>query len=152
RIASRFERGTVRVDLQTPIVDVVIPLYNHAPVVLRAVRSVLAQTRSDFSIVLVDDGSTDDGAARVRDLGDPRIRTIRIERTGPGGARNVGAAACSAPWVAFLDADDAWDENFLARTIAVAETNAHVGAIFTSFHVAGGKGPRGGLREGIVPD
>lgn len=91
-----------------PQVSVIIPLYNKARHIRRALDSICAQTFADFEVVVVDDGSADDGAEIVRDYADPRIRLICQDNAGPGAARNRGIRESAAPYVAFLDADDEW--------------------------------------------
>jgi glycosyltransferase involved in cell wall biosynthesis len=75
-----------------PAVTVVMPLYQKAGSVLAAVRSVLSQRFTDFELLVVDDGSTDDGPALVAQLVDPRLRVLRQANQGPGAARNRGLA------------------------------------------------------------
>lgn len=95
-------------------ISVVIPLYNKAATILRAVASVQAQTFTDWELVVVDDGSSDDGAARVEALQDARIRCIRQANGGVAVARNAGLNAARSDWVALLDADDHWGPEHLA--------------------------------------
>ena len=86
----------------------------------RAIDSVLAQTRQDFEIIVVDDASTDDTPASVAAYTDPRIRMIRHERNrGGSAARNSGIRAGSAPYVAFLDSDDQWFPTKLEKQLAL---------------------------------
>ncbi len=98
-------------------VTVVIPLYNKAREISRALESVLAQTRLPAAVVVVDDGSTDDGPRRVEALGDPRVRLVRQTNAGPGPARNRGIAEAGTEWVALLDADDEWMPGFLEEAL-----------------------------------
>ncbi|MCU6455035.1 glycosyltransferase family 2 protein [Sphingomonas sp. A2-49] len=92
--------------------DVVIPCHDRAHVVADAVASVLAQDHPPVRVVVVDDGSRDDGAAVIRALAAAhpgRVDAAILPRNGgASNARNVGAAFGQAPWIAFLDSDDVW--------------------------------------------
>ena len=99
--------------MRSPDISVVMPLYNGANDVLRAVHSVLWQTVSDFELIVVNDGSTDGGEKIVRDLNDGRIRVVDQENKGVSAARNLGIAEAQSELVAFLDADDEWRPDFL---------------------------------------
>ena len=91
-----------------PKVSVIIPLYNKAPYIKRALDSVLAQTVQDFEVIVVNDGSKDGGEKIVEGYGDSRIHLINQENQGVSAARNRGVDAAKAELVAFLDADDEW--------------------------------------------
>ena len=104
--------------MSSPAVTVVIPLYQKAGSVLAAVRSVLSQRFADLELLVVDDGSTDEGPALVAQLSDPRLRLLRQPNQGPGSARNRGLAGARGALIAFLDADDEWDPEFLELGVA----------------------------------
>ena len=104
-----------------PRVSVVIPLYNKAPYVRRALDSVAAQTFTDFEVVVVDDGSTDGGADAVRAYEGGRFRLVRQANAGPGAARNRGVAEAAGETLAFLDADDEWLPEYLARGLRLLD-------------------------------
>jgi glycosyltransferase involved in cell wall biosynthesis len=90
-----------------PFFSVILPVYNRAELVGRALRSCLAQTFPDFEVVAVDDGSSDGSADAVRAVSDPRIRLLVHERNlGRCPARNTAMAAARGEWFVFLDSDD----------------------------------------------
>ena len=103
-------------------VSVIIPLYNKAPYVRRALDSIAAQTFTGFEVIVVDDGSTDDGAAIVENYSDARFRLIRQPNAGPGAARNAGIAQARGEFIAFLDADDEWLPEFLYESVRLLES------------------------------
>ncbi|MEQ8841227.1 MAG: glycosyltransferase family A protein [Acidimicrobiales bacterium] len=113
-----------------PEIAVVIPAYNRAATLGRAIESVLGQTRPPTEIVIVDDGSTDATAAVAAAYG-PTVRVTTIENSGPAIARNVGVNATSAPWIAFLDSDDYWLPGHLSRIAdAIAGTDGAANVYF----------------------
>src|SRR6478735_3814841 len=103
-------------------VTVVIPMYNAAATIQRALDSVLAQTTPPARIVVVDDCSTDDSAEAVRRM---YATTVELVATPVNGgiavARNRGAREATTEWLAFLDADDWWQPPFLERTLAAID-------------------------------
>lgn len=94
----------------------IIPLYNGADYIEIAIKSVLNQERSADEIIIVDDGSTDNGPALVETMaaGNPKIRLLRKKNGGQGSARNLGVATTSCDLIAFLDQDDFWYEDHLS--------------------------------------
>ena len=93
----------------TPEVSVILPTLDRAHLLRRAIASVLAQTFTDFELIVVDDGSSDDTPQVVAALDHPRVRYLRNEqRRGAAGAENRGIAAARARFIAFIDDDDEW--------------------------------------------
>lgn len=90
----------------TPLVSVVMPVWNAAPYVEEAVRSILDQTTRDLELIVVDDSSTDGSSAVVAAIGDPRIRTFSLPHGGDGPARNLGIDVARGRFVVWQDADD----------------------------------------------
>ena len=116
---------------QSPKVTVVIATYNRADLLPRAVNSVLAQTYSDFELIIVDDCSTDGTDAVLQQLPDPRIHHIRHESNrGAAAARNTGIAYARGEYVAFLDDDDECTPNRLSDQVSVLDSNSEVGMVY----------------------
>lgn len=114
-------------------IDIVMPLYNKAATVAGSIRSIQRQTFTDWRLIVVDDGSTDDGAARVAALNEDRLELVRQDNQGPGAARNAGLARANADYVAFLDADDEWYPWYLANALAALE-DEQVSMVTTMFY------------------
>jgi glycosyltransferase involved in cell wall biosynthesis len=103
-----------------PSVSVIIPTYNRARIVVKAIESVLAQTFRDFEIIVIDDGSTDDTVAVLAGFGE-RIRLVRQANQGVSAARNAGIRLASGKWIAFLDSDDQWHPTKLEKQLQALE-------------------------------
>ena len=86
--------------------SVIIPLYNKEKCIARTINSVLSQSYTNFEIVIVDDGSTDNSAAIVKTITDSRIRLFQKENGGVSSARNYGIEKALGKWIFFIDADD----------------------------------------------
>ncbi|MCX6917267.1 MAG: glycosyltransferase family A protein [Verrucomicrobia bacterium] len=119
-------------------VSVVIPLYNKARHIRRAVDSVLAQAYQDFELIVVDDGSTDAGGDVVREMTDLRIRLITQENAGEGAARNRGIKEAACDLVAFLDADDEWLPCFLETVMRLHTRHPDAGMYATAYRCTQG--------------
>jgi glycosyltransferase involved in cell wall biosynthesis len=144
-----------------PLVTVVIPAHNAALTLGRALRSALAQRYRPLEILVIDDGSRDDTAAIAENFGAPEIRVIRLPRNrGVSAARNAGAEAARGELVAFLDADDEWLPERLARQIPLMMADPQLvfvacGAVLVSRSGAvlgplyDGKIPRAGARAWV---
>ena len=117
-----------------PRVSVIIPIYNGAATVERALESVFEQTFSDFEIVVVDDGSTDDTPAVLAKFGD-RIRMIRQSNRGFPGARNVAVGVSRGDLIALIDHDDQWLPRKLELTVAALDADPGAALVYTDLVV-----------------
>lgn len=117
-----------------PEVSVVIPAYNKATTIIAAVQSVLRQTFSDLEIVVIDDGSTDDTADRLGEIGN-RVRYVRQDRAGVSAARNRGIKEAGGEFVAFLDGDDLWLPTKLERQLEVLDHEPQIHAVQCSAYL-----------------
>ena len=139
--------------------SIVIPLYNKERNIERTIDSVLRQTVADWTLYVVNDGSTDSGPAIVEAMEDHRIKLIHQENAGVSAARNTGIEAAGEGLVAFLDADDFWDPPMLEEMRALREQFPEAGMYATGYRRINehGKGysisvdPSGGERQ-LVPD
>ncbi len=117
-----------------PLVSVVVPLYNGGATIEETLHSVQRQSWPHLEIVVVDDGSADDGPERVAALRreDRRIRLLHQPNSGVAAARNTGAAAADGAFLAFVDADDLWGPEKLALQMAALEAGGpDVGLVYT---------------------
>jgi len=110
------------------LVSVVIPAYNSERFVDEAIESVLRQSHQRIEVIVVDDGSTDGTAARVRAYGD-RVRYFHQANAGAGTARNRGLALATGDYIAFLDDDDVWQPEKLEVQLEIAARNPESGLV-----------------------
>ena len=120
-------------------VSVIIPTYNRAHCIDRAIRSVLAQTHTDWELIIVDDGSTDHTREVLAGFGE-KIRVILQSNAGPSAARNAGARAARGKFLAFLDSDDEWLPEKLALQLPLM---AGDGVILSATNWRGKNDPSG---------
>lgn len=118
----------------SPLVTVIIPVFNCASFVAEAIESALLQDWPHKEVVVVNDGSTDDSLTVLRGFGD-RIRVIDQKNAGPPAARNQGIAAALGAYIAFLDADDVWIQGKLSAQVRHLEAHPDVHTVFTNWHV-----------------
>ena len=125
-----------------PIVSVIIPTYTRAALVQRAIESVLAQTHDGVEVIVVDDGSSDGSAERLRLRygDDARVTCIVTAHRGAAAARNVGLAAVSGTHVAFLDSDDEWYQWKLQFQLECLDAVPAAGMIWSDMAVADADG------------
>ena len=144
---------------RAPRVSVVIPTWNRRATLQEAIESVLAQTYTDYEIVVVDDGSTDGTGEWVQGrYREGPIVYLHQENRGVAAARNAGIRAARGELVAFQDSDDLWLPRKLERQIPLFDRNASVGLVFCESEKVDRQGrvlesrkPSGAYRGRIVP-
>jgi glycosyltransferase involved in cell wall biosynthesis len=114
--------------------SVVIPLYNKELSIKSTIESVLAQTYREFEIIVIDDGSTDASAQIVAAMPDGRIRLIKSTNGGVSAARNLGISYAQYKYVAFLDADDLWQNDYLDNICHLIDNFPDAG-IYATFYL-----------------
>ena len=119
-------------------ISVVIPLFNKARYINRAIDSVLNQTFQNFELVVINDGSTDKSPEIVRKICDSRIRLIDQKNAGVSAARNRGIHEAGSELIAFLDADDEWLPDFLETILGLAYCYPDAGAYATAYYLLKG--------------
>lgn len=134
----------MRANTNNPLVSIITPTYNSAAFLAETVRSVQEQTFTDFELLLVDDGSTDETLelAQALTAGDDRIQAWRIAHGGPAVARNAAMERARGRLFALLDSDDVWAPSYLSTQIALLDRHPSV-SVVTSNAIN-----RGGALEG----
>ena len=112
-------------------IGVVVPAYNREATIERALASILGQTRPPERVVVVDDGSTDSTPERARSFGDA-VTVLEQPNSGPSAARNRAVAELDTRWVAFLDSDDYWEPQHLARVAAAMDATGGAAEVYFS--------------------
>jgi GT2 family glycosyltransferase len=115
---------------QLGLVSVVIPTYNRATIIGRAIESALAQTHRNIEIVIADDGSSDDTRTIVESYG-PRVVYVRQANAGVSAARNFGMRHARGEFIAFLDSDDSWEPWKLEAQVAALRRHPKAGLVWT---------------------
>lgn len=116
-----------------PKVSVVIPTYNRAHVLLETLQSVFAQTFQDFEIWIIDDGSVDNTREVVARFSEGRVHYVWQKNKGESAARNYGIQASNGELVAFLDSDDLWMPEMLARVVDFLDRHPDINVICSNF-------------------
>ena len=110
-------------EMQTPILSVVIPAYNVEEFIRPAIESVLSQPFQDLEVIVVEDGSTDATARRITESPGPRVRVISKRNGGLAAARNTGNRAAKGKYIALLDGDDIWFRDYATRHVNALDRN-----------------------------
>lgn len=136
--------------MKAPRCTIILPTYNRAAALPRAISSVIAQNEQDFELIIIDDGSTDNTREWLATLDDARIRVARSEHNqGPSAARNIGINMAAAPMLAFLDSDDIYCKERLSVPLAIFERDPDVICILSS---ARKEDKRGNTTAALLPD
>ena len=129
---------------KNPTVSVIIPTYNRAHLLGRAIQSVLNQTYQGFELIVVDDGSSDNTGEVVATFADPRIHYLRhVKNRGAAAARNTAIKTARGEHIAFLDSDDEWLPEKLEKQMKVfGSVSSRVGVVYTDMWTIGPDGAR----------
>ena len=122
-------------------ISIIIPLYNKASTIQHTISSVLSQTIQDFELIIVDGNSTDGSFEIASQINDPRIVLFKQHGKGISTARNQGVEKAKSDIVAFLDADDTWEPNFLETILQLTEKYPNAGMYGTAFAVCRNNNP-----------
>lgn len=120
--------------------SIVVPLYNKAAHIKRCIDSIISQSVQDFEIIIINDGSTDDGAKIVESIKDRRIKLYNQDNSGVSIARNRGVEKSKHDYITFLDADDTWEPNHLSILINLIEKYPKAGLYATAYRNVNIKG------------
>src|SRR5690554_4270366 len=118
-----------------PYFSIIIPLYNKEKYIENTLKSVLNQSFSDFEVIVINDGSTDQSVAMVEKIKDPRIHIVHQENQGVSVARNRGIALATTPHITFLDADDFWYPHYLETFYELLEKHPQHSVFSAAFEV-----------------
>ena len=117
--------------MTSPRMSVVMPVYNVQSYIEEAIQSVLDQTFTDFELIIVDDGGSDNSVKIARTFDDPRVHIVSQPNRGLAGARNTGIARARAPFVALLDSDDRWHKDKLLLHYVHLQANPDIGVSYS---------------------
>lgn len=112
-------------------ISVIIPVYNAEKTILETIQSVQNQTFSDFELIIIDDGSTDQSLALVQSINDERVKVYSHQNGGVSRARNLGIAKAQGEFIAFLDNDDLWSANKLELQLQALQNNPEAGVAYS---------------------
>lgn len=113
-----------------PTISIIIPTYNRSALIKETVNSVLGQTFSDFEILVIDDGSTDNTKQIIDEIKNNRIKYFHKNNGGVSSARNLGLKNAQGQFICFLDSDDLWPADFLQSMMTNLQANPEYGASY----------------------
>ena len=133
----------------TPLVSIVLPMYNAENTIIECLDSITGQTYRNFEIIVIDDGSTDNSAAIVKTYKDNRIKLYQYKHDYIGNL-NRAFSHCAGKYIARMDADDKMLPTRIAKQVAILETHPEVSVCCSTMKVLGKKAPRRSGYDGII--
>ena len=120
--------------MHTPLISVIVPVYNQEAYVAACIGSLRAQTMDDVEVIVVDDGSTDDSVRVMRNAiaGDTRFAIVEQANQGVAVARNTGLGMARGTWICFIDPDDCVDPEYLATLYGETRAYPHADVIMSA--------------------
>jgi glycosyltransferase involved in cell wall biosynthesis len=119
---------------KTPEVSVVIPAYNASRFIPNVMDSILGQDYTNYEILFIDDGSTDDSVHKIQAYNSSKVKIFSKKNEGPAKTRNFGTLQATGKFVAFHDADDAWHTSKLSKQVALFQARPSLGLVFSNAH------------------
>ncbi|MEN8445242.1 MAG: glycosyltransferase family A protein [Cyanobacteria bacterium J06555_13] len=117
--------------VSSPLVSVIVPAYNSESTVLATIESVLQQTYQNLELIVIDDGATDGTVAALQNVADPRLKIFSFANGGLPTARNRGIERASGQFLSFIDADDLWTTDKLAKQMRALEDHPKAGGVYS---------------------
>ncbi len=124
-------------DSRTPIVSIVMCAFNAARYIRETIDSVLAQTFTDFELIIVNDGSSDQTVEIVHSYSDARIVLLEQQNAGPAAARNTALKQASGNYLAILDSDDLWLSHYLETMLGIFKTDSNIDFVYPNAELFG---------------
>ncbi|MGB3535687.1 MAG: glycosyltransferase [Microcoleaceae cyanobacterium] len=115
----------------SPLISVIIPVYNGENTIRETIQSVLDQTFSNFELLIINDGSTDNTLEAVSSIEDTRIQVFSYPNAGQGASRNRGLTQARGEYVSFIDADDLWVTDKLADQLTALQLNSEAAVAYS---------------------
>ena len=128
-----------------PKVSVIMPAFNRSKIIMDSIKSVLDQSYSDFELIVVDDGSTDNTFEIAGSVNDARVKCLRKENGGPASARNYGIKHAKGEYIAFIDSDDQWLVDHVETLIIILRQDKEVGLVYSALQVVNYDGSKMGV-------
>lgn len=138
-VFSRMQ-GAATLEFEAPAVSIIVPTHNRSALLMETVGSILDQTYSNFELIVISDGSTDDTESLIKGISDTRVVLLTKAKSGrPAPPRNLGIKRARGRYIAFCDDDDLWEREKLELQIAAMERDPTIGLCCTNARDLRGK-------------